>query len=223
MSSITTFTENPRLTQRFNDALVFTAELHCRQTRKGGDQIPYISHLLGVASLVIEAGGDEDMAIAALLHDAVEDQGGMETLERIRERFGERVAHVVVGCTDDFTGHNRTAWCDRKTKYIEHLREESDEETRIVSLADKVHNARTILLDYIEQGDAVFARFRARKDGTIWYYRSLVDAFRYAEEKRPIQHHARGHERLLRELDRLIGKLEQRTNIDGRSVNPCRG
>jgi (p)ppGpp synthase/HD superfamily hydrolase len=213
----------PRLTERFNDALVFTAALHCQQTRKGPQEVPYISHLLGVASLVLEADGDEDMAIAALLHDAVEDQGGYETLDRIREKFGERVAHIVEGCTDDFTGHGRIGWCDRKTKYIAHLREDTDEETRIVSLADKVHNARAILLDYIEYGDAVFTRFRARKNGTMWYYRTLVDAFRYAETKRPIVQFKRGHERLLRELDRLIAKLEKRTNIDGRSVNPCRG
>lgn len=213
----------PRLTERFNEALVFTAELHCRQTRKGEEGIPYISHLLGVASLVLEAGGDEDMAIAALLHDAVEDQGGYETLDRIRERFGQRVAHIVEGCTDDFTGHDHIGWCERKTSYIEHLREESDEETRIVSLADKVHNARTILLDYIEQGDSIFSRFRARKDGTLWYYRALVEAFRQAEEIRPVRHFRRGHERLLRELDRLVEKLEKRTNFGGRSVNPCHG
>jgi (p)ppGpp synthase/HD superfamily hydrolase len=213
----------PRLTERFNEALVFTAELHSQQTRKGPQEVPYISHLLGVASLVLEANGDEDMAIAALLHDAVEDQGGYETLDRIRERFGERVAHIVEGCTDDFSGHGLTSWCERKTTYINHLREEVDEETRIVSLADKVHNARTILLDYIEYGDAVFLRFRARKEGTMWYYRTLVDAFRYAESKRPIVQFKRGHERLLRELDRLIAKLEKRTQVDGRSVNPCRG
>jgi (p)ppGpp synthase/HD superfamily hydrolase len=211
----------PRLTDRFNEALVFTAELHCQQTRKGEGEIPYISHLLGVASLVLEAGGDEDMAIAALLHDAVEDQGGYQTLDRIREKFGARVAHMVEGCTDDFTGHNRTSWCERKTRYIRHLKDETDEETRIVSLADKVHNARTILLDYIEQGDGVFSRFRARKDGTIWYYRTLVETFRYAEKQRPIRKMARGHDRLLRELDRLVEKLEKRTKIDGRSVNPC--
>jgi len=214
---------NPRLTERFNDALVFTAALHSRQTRKGPEEIPYISHLLGVASLVIEAGGDEDMAIAALLHDAVEDQGGYETLDKIREKFGPRVAHIVEGCTDDFSGHSRTPWCERKTRYIEHLREDVDEETRIVSLADKVHNARTILLDFIEHGDSVFDRFRGRKDGSMWYYRSLVDAFRYAEQKRPINEFARGHERLLRELDRLVEKLEKRTGVDGRRVNPCRG
>jgi (p)ppGpp synthase/HD superfamily hydrolase len=213
----------PRLTERFNGALVFASELHCHQTRKGEDEIPYISHLLGVASLVLEAGGDEDMAIGALLHDAVEDQGGYETLHRIRERFGERVAHLVEGCTDDFTGHNQTSWCERKTKYIEHLRQETDEETRIVSLADKVHNARAILLDYIELGDKIFSRFRARKEGTMWYYRALVEAFRHAETVRPIRRFKRGHERLLRELDRLVEKMEKRTNIDGRSVNPCRG
>jgi (p)ppGpp synthase/HD superfamily hydrolase len=213
---------NPRLTERFTDALVFAAALHAKQTRKGPDEIPYISHLLGVASLVIEAGGDEAMAIAALLHDAVEDQGGYETLDKIREKFGERVAHIVEGCTDDFSGHNRTPWCERKTKYIAHLREDVDEQTRIVSLADKVHNSRTILLDYIEHGESVFKRFRGHRDGTVWYYRTLVDAFRYAEEKRPIVEFARGHERLLRELDRLVAKLEKRTGIDGRSINPCR-
>ena len=213
----------PRLTERFNNALVFTAELHCHQTRKGKDEIPYISHLLGVASLVLEAGGDEDMAIAALLHDAVEDQGGYKTLDEIRGRFGDRVAHMVEGCTDDFTGHNRTRWCDRKVRYIQHLRDCSDEETRIVSLADKVHNARTVLLDYIEIGDSVFLRFTAGKEGTMWYYRALVDAFRHAESVRPTEKFSRGYERLLRELDRLVGKLEQRTSVDGRSVNPCRG
>jgi (p)ppGpp synthase/HD superfamily hydrolase len=213
---------NPRLTDRFTDALVFAAALHGGQTRKGPEEIPYISHLLGVASLVIEAGGDEDMAIAALLHDAVEDQGGYETLDKIRETFGDRVAHIVEGCTDDFSGHNRTPWCERKTKYIAHLRDDVDEQTRIVSLADKVHNARTILLDYIDHGDSVFHRFRGHKDGTMWYYRSLVDAFRHAENKRPLKDFARGHERLLRELDRLVAKLEKRTGVDGRSVNPCR-
>ena len=213
---------NPRLTERFSDALVFAAELHATQTRKGPEEIPYISHLLGVASLVLEARGDEDMAIAALLHDAVEDQGGYETLDRIREKFGERVAHIVEGCTDDFSGHNRTPWCERKVRYIKHLREEADEETRVVSLADKVHNARTILLDFIDHGDSVFHRFRGHKDGSMWYYRSLVDAFRYAEQRRPIREFARGHERLLRELDRLVEKLEKRTGVDGRSVNPCR-
>mgnify|MGYP005809900045 CR=1 FL=1 len=218
-----TVTDKPRLTQRFNDALVLTAELHSQQTRKGEDEIPYISHLLGVASLVLEAGGDEDMAIAALLHDAVEDQGGVETLNLIRTRFDDRVARIVEGCTDDFSGHNRTPWCDRKTRYIEHLRHETDEETRIVALADKVHNVRTILLDYIEHGDEVFRRFKGRKEGTIWYYRTLVDAFRDAASRRPIERFARGHERLLRELDRLIEKLEKRTNLDGRSLNPCRG
>lgn len=211
----------PRLTERFHEALVFTAELHSRQTRKGPEEVPYISHLLGVASLVLEANGDEDMAIAALLHDAVEDQGGYETLDRIREKFGDRVAHIVEGCTDDF-GHKRISWCERKTRYIKHLRDETDEETRIVSLADKVHNARTILLDYIEYGDAVFNRFSARKEGTMWYYRNLVDAFRFAESQRPFRQFSRGHERLLRELDRLVEKLEKRTQIDGRSVNPCR-
>jgi (p)ppGpp synthase/HD superfamily hydrolase len=215
-------TSNPRLTQRFNDALVFAAELHAGQKRKGPEEIPYISHLLRVTSLVLEADGDEAIAIAALLHDAVEDQGGYETLDKIRERFGERVAHIVEGCTDDFTGHNRTPWCERKTKYIKHLRDDVDEQTRIVSLADKVHNARTILLDYIDHGDSVFNRFRGHKDGSMWYYRSLVDAFRYAEGKRPIREFARGHERLLRELDRLVAKLEKRTGVDGRSVNPCR-
>ena len=202
---------------------MFTAELHCRQMRKGPHEVPYISHLLGVASLVLEANGDENMAIAALLHDAVEDQGGYETLDRIREKFGDRVAHIVEGCTDDFSGHGRVSWCERKTTYIRHLREGADEPTRVVSLADKVHNARTILLDYIEYGDAVFTRFRARKEGTMWYYRGLVEAFRYAESKRPIEQFRRGHERLLRELDRLVEKLEKRTNCDGRSVNPCRG
>src|SRR5690242_11922283 len=135
---------NP-LSDRFNDALVYAHNLHRDQPRKGRD-IPYIGHLLGVASLVLENGGDEDMAIAALLHDAVEDQGGLPRRDEIQRKYGERVAEIVMGCTDsDATDPiQKLPWCDRKVAYIAHVRDEADGAVRLVSLADKVHNARAI-------------------------------------------------------------------------------
>ena len=219
---MTAIDQSPRLTARFNEALVFTAELHARQTRKGLERIPYIAHLLGVASLVIEAGGDEDMAIAALLHDAVEDQGGYETLDLIREKFGKRVAQIVEGCSDAFT-KPKPPWCERKTSYIEHVREESDDEERLVSAADKLHNARSVVTDYRELGDEVFERFQGKKEGTIWYYRSLVQAFREARKRRPGSPELeKGTRRLVDELDRVVSELEKMTRTYGGGLNPCR-
>ncbi|GAH03459.1 unnamed protein product, partial [marine sediment metagenome] len=132
------------LTARFEDALVFTAQLHAQQYRKGS-QIPYIAHLLSVSALVIEAGGDEDLAIAALLHDAVEDQGGLETLVKIRQRFGKRVAGIVDSCSDSYI-MPKPAWKPRKENYLDKL-QTSSQEVRLVSLADKLHNARNTLRD----------------------------------------------------------------------------
>ncbi len=183
------------LSKRFDDALVLASELHREQTRKGSN-VPYISHLLGVASLVIEHGGDEDEAIAALLHDAVEDQGGLPTLERIREMFGEGVAEIVAGCTDAVT-EPKPAWRGRKEAYIRHIREEATPSIRFVSCADKLHNARAILNDYREHGDALWDRFNADVDQLLWYYRSLADAFMETAD------HA-----LARELDRVVREIE---------------
>jgi (p)ppGpp synthase/HD superfamily hydrolase len=212
------------LSDKFNDALVYAARLHREQPRKGKD-IPYVGHLLGVASLVLESGGDEEMGIAALLHDAVEDQGGQPRLEEIRTLFGAKVARIVHGCTDsdEIDPDCKAPWCERKEKYIAHVEHKADPEVRLVSAADKVHNARAILSDHYEIGDGVFDRFSGKKQGTLWYYRALVDAFRAAEAR---DHHpedaaAHGRQRLMKELSRVVDELERRCG--GRGVNPCRG
>jgi (p)ppGpp synthase/HD superfamily hydrolase len=186
----------PVLTHRFVEALGYAAELHLRQRRKGKGQ-PYVGHLLGVAAIVIQHGGGEDEAIAALLHDAVEDQGGLPRLGEIREKFGERVAHIVDGCTDSYeVSGKKLEWGERKRTYIERVALESAD-VRLVSAADKLANARDILSDYRADGDAVFQRFQGRKQGTLWYYRTLVNVFRKT-----------GSTPLIEELDRVITELE---------------
>ena len=153
-----------RLSRRFEAALLLATRLHATQTRKGG-RIPYVSHLLGVASLALEHGGDEDVAIAALLHDAVEDQGGRPTLARIRRRFGARVAEIVEGCTDADTVP-KPEWRTRKERYLRHL-DTASAEVRLVSACDKLHNARAILFDYRVHGEALWKRFKGGRDGTL--------------------------------------------------------
>jgi len=162
------------LSERFGQALALAFQLHQRQRRKGS-RTPYIAHPLGVAGLVLEDGGDEDEAIAALLHDAPEDQGGLETLELIRRQFGERVAQIVDGCTDTYETV-KPPWRARKEQYLAHLRTASAS-VRRVSLADKLHNARSILTDLDSQGEAVWERFNGGKAGSLWYYRSLASVF----------------------------------------------
>lgn len=182
------------LTRRFEQALLFATRKHAGQTRKG-TPTPYISHLLSVAGLVLEAGGDEDLAIAALLHDVVEDCGGAPMLKEIQRRFGKRVAHVVEGCTDtDLTP--KPPWRQRKEDYLKRLRT-ADADVRLVSAADKLHNARTILTDYRECGEAVWERFQGKRGGTLWYYRALLDEFRH-QEATP----------LINQLERVILELE---------------
>jgi|ERR1051325_7759522 (p)ppGpp synthase/HD superfamily hydrolase len=211
------------LSEKFNDALVYAARLHREQPRKGRD-IPYVGHLLGVASLVLEAGGDEEMAIAALLHDAVEDQGGHPRLEEIKGIFGERVAHIVHGCTDSYEidPERKLPWCERKEMYIAHVEKESDPEERLVAAADKVHNARAILSEHYQVGDSVFERFAGKKQGTLWYYRALVTAFRAAESRDgyTTEGAASSRQRLVDELARVVDELERRAG--GPGVNPCR-
>jgi (p)ppGpp synthase/HD superfamily hydrolase len=160
------------LTSRFDEAYAYAARLHADQARKGTN-IPYLSHLLAVASLVLEDGGSEDEAIAALLHDAVEDQGGQETLAEIRNLFGGRVAGIA------------------------RIRQASSE-VRRVSMADKLHNARSILRDYRVLGEGLWERFNAGKDDQLWYYRELVKAFR--EE---------GQSPMVDELNQVVSELEQ--------------
>lgn len=173
------------LTDRFDRALLYATHVHGGQVRKS-TTIPYIAHLLAVAATVLEYGGTEDMAIAALLHDAVEDQGGEPRLNDIRNRFGDRVATIVKGCSDkignSLARSKELNWRKRKEKYIASLRTK-DKETLRVSLADKVHNARSILRDLRkpEIGEAVWKRFSNPKADTLWYYRELAAAFR----KRP--------------------------------------
>jgi (p)ppGpp synthase/HD superfamily hydrolase len=163
------------LTQRFTAALVYAAQLHATQTRKLSGT-PYVSHLLRVVGLALEYGADEDEAIAALLHDAVEDQGGPPTREEIRRRYGDRVVAIVDGCTDtDQTP--KPPWRARKEAYLAHLRTASTS-VRLVSACDKVDNARSLLASYRQYGESVWERFSGRREGTLWYYRSLVEIFR---------------------------------------------
>jgi (p)ppGpp synthase/HD superfamily hydrolase len=168
----------PVLSPRFEEALLYANRLHAGQFRKGS-RVPYISHLLAVTALVLEDGGDEDQAIAALLHDAVEDQGGLETLAEIRRRFGGRVANIVDGCTDTYE-QPKPAWRPRKVAYLQHLRE-ACADVRRVSLADKLHNARSILMDLRRDGEMTWERFNGGKEGTLWYYHSLVEIFQQAD------------------------------------------
>jgi (p)ppGpp synthase/HD superfamily hydrolase len=162
------------LSPRFDEAYQFAAQAHRQQMRKG-TEIPYLAHLLAVTALVLEDGGDEDQAIAALLHDAAEDQGGEVMLEEIRLRFGERVSRIVDGLSDTFE-IPKPPWQARKERYLAHLRE-APPEVRRVSLADKLHNARSILADLERNGEAVWSRFTTGKDGTLWYYHRLVETF----------------------------------------------
>ncbi|NMC77800.1 MAG: HD domain-containing protein [Chloroflexi bacterium] len=162
------------LTSRFQEALILAFSLHADQKRKG-TSVPYIAHLLGVTSLVLENGADEDEAIAALLHDAVEDQGGIQTRRLIQQRFGERVAQIVDGLSDSHTTP-KPPWRESKEKYLAHLRQ-ADASVRLVSAADKLYNACSILKDYQLHGEPIWDRFRGGKEGTLWYYHSLVELF----------------------------------------------
>jgi (p)ppGpp synthase/HD superfamily hydrolase len=160
---------------RFDRAFALARDLHAKQVRKG-TTIPYVAHLMGVASLVLEDGGDEDEAIAALLHDAVEDQGGRETLDRIRGLFGSRVADIVEACSDT-DQVPKPPWRERKEAYIEHLRDpDLPPGTLRVSLADKLHNARSILFD-LGAGRDVYSRFNAPQQEQQWYHDALATAF----------------------------------------------
>lgn len=192
-------THEPRFDmQRFAEALTYAAHLHAEQTRKGSD-LPYISHLLGVASLTMEYGGGEDECIAALLHDAAEDQGGLPTLEHIRAKFGDGVADIVNACTDAYAEADaeKPPWEARKAKYIAHLYSTS-KSVMLVSAADKLHNARAILADFREHGDKVFERFKKSKHETLWYYRTLANTYKELSS---------GH--LADELDRTVATLEE--------------
>ena len=186
-----------KLTERFNDALLYAARLHIDQSRKGNSGVPYFAHLIGVASLTLEFGGNEDQAIAALLHDAVEDQGGRAQLEQIRQRFGETVAQIVADCSDSYETP-KPPWRQRKETYIAHLPGVSPA-SRLVSCADKLHNARSVTQDYRQIGEEVWQRFKGGgRSGTLWYYRAITRAFQ-ALDTHPI----------VDELDRVVTELEK--------------
>ena len=189
------------LTIHFDEALAYAAELHREQRRKGSG-VPYLSHLLAVTATVIEHGGDEDEAIAAILHDAVEDQGGAATREQIRQRFGERAAAIVDGCTDtDVTP--KPPWRERKAAFIQALGM-ADASVHLVVAADKLHNAGSTLADYRRLGDEVWELFHGGRDGTLWYYRSAVEALGKAPST------------LMDLLERVVSELEsEAANPDG--------
>jgi (p)ppGpp synthase/HD superfamily hydrolase len=184
----------PHLGPRLQRAFRYAAEKHAGQARKQ-TAVPYLSHLMAVASLVLEAGGDEDMAIAALLHDVVEDCGGIPRLREVRKQFGPRVAKIVEGCTDSF-GEPKPEWMERKKDYLREV-EHADRETRLVSASDKLHNVRTILADYRRDGEAIWRRFTGKKEGTLWYYRALSDEYQ-----------RRSPNRITRELAIAVAELE---------------
>jgi (p)ppGpp synthase/HD superfamily hydrolase len=182
------------LTVRFDSALAYASAVHVGQVRKG-TTVPYVAHLLAVCGLVLEDKGDEDEAIAALLHDAVEDGGGPGRLADIRARFGDRVADIVWACSDTAVVP-KPPWKERKSRYVAHVREASPSARR-VSCADKAHNARAILRDYRELGEDLWGRFNAPSDEQLWYHRELVKAFRQPDATP-----------LVDELDRVVAELE---------------
>ncbi len=188
-------TDTPLLAARFEEALQYAVRLHARQLRKG-TRVPYAAHLLAVAALVLEDGGSEDEAIAALLHDAVEDQGGDATRQELRRRFGDNVARIVDGCTDAEV-IPKPPWLERKKRYLAHLPEAPPDVLR-VSAADKLHNARALLADLRRQGHDVWAKFNGGREGTLWYYRRLIEAYRLA-----------GPSLLAEELARVVAELER--------------
>jgi (p)ppGpp synthase/HD superfamily hydrolase len=166
---------NQSLSPRFDEALVFATDLHRNQRRKVSG-MPYVAHLLAVAAFVLEDGGNEEEAIAALLHDAIEDQGGIKTREAIRDRFGDVVVTIVEGCTE-WNSPPKPPWKERKLHYIEQVRQASLSIQR-VSLADKLHNARSLLLDWWRIGDQVWDSFNQGKAEMLWFYRELAPIYR---------------------------------------------
>lgn len=192
------------LTNRFDDALVYASRLHRDQDRKG-TEVPYVSHLLAVSALVLEAGGTEDLAIAALLHDAIEDHPDETSLDEVETRFGAAVARVVKGCSDvlpDELGADgqKPDWRWRKERYLNHL-EAADGDVLLVSCADKLHNATAILRDHRRIGVQLWSRFNADAAEILWYQRSLADVFS-----------RRLDSWLADELDRTVTELEGALN-----------
>jgi GTP pyrophosphokinase len=208
-------TNSPKLGSRFEEALSYAARAHRAQTRKVSPRrdddtgeaaptpadsahvIPYVAHLLAVTSLVLEHGGGEDEAIAALLHDAIEDAGGSARRDDIRVRFGDEIVRLVEACSDS-DGDEKAPWRERKQRYLTHLAATTDAKVRLVAACDKLHNARAVLADYERLGAALWARFNGGRDGTLWYYRALADELERG-----------GPHGLASELGRAVSRLEE--------------
>ncbi len=182
------------LSPRFDQALQYATLIHAGQTRKGAG-VPYLAHLLGVASLALEYGADEEQAIAALLHDAAEDAGGQGRLDDIAARFGAGVAEIVAGCTDTMQVP-KPPWRERKEKYLLHLHQ-APARVRLVSAADKLYTARSLRHHYRAHGEQIWSRFAGGREGSLWYYRAVTEAFRRG-----------GSNELVEELDRVVSQLE---------------
>jgi len=181
---------------KFEKSLLYASRLHRDQVRKG-TKSPYVTHLLAVAAIVGENGGTENEVVAALLHDAPEDQGGEVILEDIRTRFGDEVAEIVAGCTDTYEDP-KPPWRERKERYLEHLAGAPDS-VRLVSSADKLHNARSVLSDYRVLGEDLWTRFNGKREGTLWYYRAVAD-------------NLRGEGPIAEELNRVVTEMERLAN-----------
>jgi (p)ppGpp synthase/HD superfamily hydrolase len=188
-------TQEPKLGPRFQEALSWAAALHNLQIRKGAGT-PYVCHLLAVAALVLEDGGDEDQTIAALLHDAVEDQGGRKTREEIYRRFGERVGRIVDACTDSDV-YPKPPWKERKEKYLSHIAGAPEEVLRVVT-ADKLHNLWSIERDLLAQGETLWGRFKSGRTEQLWFYTEFLRIVA-----------PRFKSRMTRELERLLRKLKR--------------
>ena len=198
-----------KLSPKFEKALVYATRAHGGQLRKK-TRIPYVAHVLGVAAIALEHGATEKEAIAALLHDAVEDAGGAKRLRDIERRFGKTVARIVGGCTDT-DQVPKPPWLQRKKAYVDHVRR-APTPVKLVSASDKLHNARAILADYRQEGNKLWSRFNGGKTGTLWYYRALVNAFGREKRIQP----------LVQELDRVVWKLEAVANNGKRVERPPR-
>jgi len=197
MSSKIAYEPHVLLTEKYSEAVLFASTLHRRQTRKGND-IAYVAHLLGVSSLVLEARGDEDQAIAALLHDAAEDQGGQPTIDVIEGKFGSRVSGIVKACSDSLAENpgEKASWLVRKTEHIAKLAVAVDD-VIIVAMADKVHNARAIVSDLSIHGTKTWTKFNASSEQILWYYTSNLLV---AQERKAPRF-------LIDALDRALGEM----------------
>ena len=211
------FTDTPLLTARFDAALHHATRHHARQLRKG-TPVPYAAHLLAVASLVLEMHADEDEAIGGLLHDVVEDGGGPDALAEIEAAFGPAVAAIVLDNSDSIAGEeDKPPWYERKRAYVDAFGAKSPPALR-VCLADKLHNARSILTDYRTHGDAVWARFGQRQGlATRVYYRELAAAFE-RERERMGEHAAPLVDELRRTVDAITALAEEHQGPDSRDL-----